>query len=85
MDEKAVNKKSTMLDVAKKAGVTIGTVSHVINGTAPITDKTKNKVHKAINELNYKPNAMARGLRRSQSKMIGLLVPDITNEYYSLI
>ncbi len=74
-----------MADVAKKAGVTKGTVSHVINDTAPISEKTKNKVFKAIKELNYTPNAMARGLRRSESKMIGLLVPDITNEYYSQI
>jgi len=74
-----------MKEVAKKSGVTIGTVSHVINGTAPITHKTKKRVRKAIKELNYKPNSMARGLRRSESKMIGLLVPDITNEYYSRI
>lgn len=85
MVKNKVSKKPTMRDVAQKAGVTIGTVSHVINGTAPITDKTKKKVQKAIDELNYKPNSMARGLRRSKSKMIGLLIPDITNEYYSLI
>ncbi len=85
MNKKNIAKKSTMADVAKKAGVTKGTVSHVINDTAPISEKTKNKVFKAIKELNYTPNAMARGLRRSESKMIGLLVPDITNEYYSQI
>lgn len=85
MNKKAKSKKSTMTDVAKMAGVTIGTVSHVINDTASITTLTKKKVLKAIKALNYKPNSMARGLRRSESKMIGLLVPDITNEYYSLI
>jgi DNA-binding LacI/PurR family transcriptional regulator len=78
-------KPSTIIDVAKHAGVTIGTVSHVINGTAPITEKTKKKVRKAIYELNYKPNSMARSLRMNKSKMIGLLLPDIMNEYYAVI
>lgn len=85
MNKKKNLKKSTMKEVASRAGVTIGTVSHVINGTAVITNKTKSNVLKAIKELNYKPNAMARGLRRSESKMIGLLIPDMTNEYYSRI
>jgi len=85
MEKRKKNKKATMKEVAKRAGVTIGTVSHVINGTAPVTIKTKENVLNVIKELNYKPNVMAQGLRRSESKMIGLLVPDITNEYYSRI
>ncbi|WP_105615670.1 LacI family DNA-binding transcriptional regulator [Vallitalea okinawensis] len=85
MNKEKKLKKATMSDVAKRAGVTIGTVSHVINGTASISIKTKKRVQKAIKELHYIPNSMARGLRRSESKMIGLIVPDITNEYYSRI
>lgn len=85
MKNKKVYKKTTMADVAKRAGVTIGTVSHVINNTAPISEKTKANVYKAIKELNYTINTMARGLRKQESNMIGLIVPDITNEYYSSI
>ncbi len=83
--KKEIIKKSSIKDVASKAGVTIGTVSHVINGTAHVTEKTKRKVNEAINELHYKPNSMARGLRKKKSFMVGLLIPDITNEYYSQI
>ena len=77
-------KNTTISDVAELAGVTIGTVSHVINGTATISEETTIKVENAIKELGYKPNPFARSLRRKQSKMIGLLVPDLT-EFYSSI
>ncbi len=83
--KKEIIKKPSIKDVASKAGVTIGTVSHVINGTAHVTEKTRQKVNKAIKELHYKPNSMARGLRKRKSFMVGLLIPDITNEYYSQV
>lgn len=79
------SKKATMNDVAKKAGVTIGTVSHVINGTAPISKATTAKVLKAIKELSYTPNRSAVALRTSHTKTIGLMLPDVTNSYYSVI
>ena len=77
-------KNTTIHDVADKAGVTIGTVSHVINGTAPISEETSAKVFQAVKELGYKPNSFARSLRRKQSKMIGLLVPDLVEFYNSI-
>ena len=77
-------KNTTISDVAGLAGVTIGTVSHVINGTATISEETTAKVEHAIKKLGYKPNLFARNLRRNQSKMIGLLVPDLI-EFYSSI
>lgn len=72
-----------MVDVAAKAGVTIGTVSHVINKTAPISDETTERVLAAIKELGYKPNSIARALRTKKSYVIGFLLPDVTNDFYS--
>lgn len=84
MAEKKVKvKKPTMVDVAAKAGVTIGTVSHVINKTAPISDETTERVLAAIKELGYKPNSIARALRTKKSYVIGFLLPDVTNDFYS--
>lgn len=76
-------KKATMVDVANLAGVTIGTVSHVINKTAPITEETTERVLQAIRQLDYKPNSIARALRTKKSYVIGFLLPDVTNEFYS--
>ncbi|MDL2237772.1 LacI family transcriptional regulator [Christensenellaceae bacterium OttesenSCG-928-K19] len=75
----------TMKDVAKKAGVTQPTVSHVINGTASISTAVKERVFAAIKELNYRPNALAKGLKTNSTKTIGLIMPDITNSYYACI
>lgn len=75
--------RATIQDVARQANVTIGTVSHVINGTAKISAKTTDRVNEAIRMLNYRPNPHAQALRRSNAKSIGCLVPDITTNYYS--
>jgi DNA-binding LacI/PurR family transcriptional regulator len=83
---KSLQKKNpTITDVAKLADVTIGTVSHVINGTAPISEKTTKRVKKAIKTLNYVPNTFARSLRRNKSKMVGILVLDMMAEFYCSI
>ena len=76
-------KKPTMKDVANLSGVALSTVSHVINGTAPITEEVKQKVNQSIQELNYIPNALARRLRQDRTHMIGIIVLDISNEFYS--
>ncbi len=75
----------TMKDVAKRAGVTQPTVSHVINGTASISKEVRERVQAAIEELHYRPNALAKGLKTNTTKTIGLIVPDITNSYYACI
>lgn len=74
-----------MKDVAKLAGVTQPTVSHVINGTASISKEVRERVHAAIEELQYRPNALAKGLKTNTTKTIGLIMPDITNSYYACI
>jgi DNA-binding LacI/PurR family transcriptional regulator len=78
-------KRVTMKDVAEKVGVSQSTVSHVINETAPISLDVRNNVKKAIKELNYVPNGLARNLKKNRTNIIGLLVPDIENAYYSEI
>jgi len=74
-----------MKDVAKKAGVSVATVSHVINNTRIVSELTKAKVKTALEELNYQPNAVARSLRRKESMIIGLIIPDNTNPYFAEI
>ncbi len=69
----------TLNDIAKKVGVSPSTVSRVINGSAPISDEMKKKIYKAMNELNYHPNSLARNLATGSSLTIGLVV-DADNE-----
>ncbi len=74
-----------MKDVAKLVGVSQPTVSHVINGTAPISENVRRKVLSAIDELGYVPNAMAKGLKTRKSAIVGLIVPDVSLHYYSAV
>jgi DNA-binding LacI/PurR family transcriptional regulator len=76
-------KQPTMKDVAKMAGVSQPTVSHVINGTATISENVIKKVNEVIDELGYVPNAMAKSLKTSKSNIIGLIVPDVSIRFYS--
>lgn len=62
---------ATIKDVAKQAGVSIATVSYVINDTVPVTEATRKRVWAAIHELGYRPNAMARNLKAGKSRLIG--------------
>ena len=77
------NARSTIYDVARMAGVSAGTVSHVINRTAPISQETQKRVQQAIQKLDYRCNANARALRTSNPKIVGIAVQDISSEYYA--
>lgn len=68
----------TLKQIAKQAGVTAATVSHVINGSAPVSEETRKKVLKIIQESGYQSNILAKGLRGGKTKMIGVLVEDIS-------
>lgn len=77
--------KSTIEDVAKKAGVSIATVSRFLNGTANVEVNTASRINTAIKDLNYRPNKMARALKMDKTNMVMLIVPDISNPYYATL
>ena len=74
---------ATIVDVAKLAGVTPTTVSRVINNRGYISEKTKNKVHEAMEQLGYQPNEIARSLTKQKSNTIGIIVPHISHPYFA--
>ncbi|HZF92117.1 LacI family DNA-binding transcriptional regulator [Streptomyces sp.] len=75
----------TMADVARSAGVSVATVSHVLNGTRPVLPHTRQAVLDAIDELGYTPNTLARSLVTSRTRSIGLAVSAISNPYFTEI
>ncbi|AQW21009.1 LacI family transcriptional regulator [Lentilactobacillus curieae] len=70
-------------DVAKLAGVSVTTVSRVINNYGSLSDKTIGKVHDAMRELNYQPNALARAMQGKSSQFVGLIFPNLTNPFFA--
>jgi LacI family transcriptional regulator len=73
---------STIVEVAKRAAVSIATVSNVIRGTKRVSPALQKRVQFAIRELDYYPNAIARGLKVKQTRMLGMVLPDITNPFF---
>jgi DNA-binding LacI/PurR family transcriptional regulator len=73
---------ATIKDVAKEAGVSVMTVSRVINHKDYIADKTRVKVEKALKKLNYMPNMNARNLVTNKTDFLGIVVPDISNPFF---
>ncbi|WP_127537175.1 LacI family DNA-binding transcriptional regulator [Paenibacillus illinoisensis] len=74
---------SSIKDVATLAGVAVGTVSRVINNSGSVKPATRKKVEKAIQELNYIPNEIARNFKMRKSKMVALLLPSIWHPFFS--
>ncbi|PRA07424.1 MULTISPECIES: LacI family DNA-binding transcriptional regulator [Paenibacillus] len=72
----------TIKDVAQLAGVSVATVSRVINDRGYVHADTRKKVEDAVKALNFSPNEVARSLYKRKSKLIGLLLPDIANPYF---
>jgi LacI family transcriptional regulator len=72
----------TMKDVAAKAGVGLGTVSRVLSGRGSVSAETRKLVEKTAAEMNFRPSALGRGLRRQKTNTLGLMVADITNSFY---
>lgn len=73
----------TIRDVAKRAGVSYTTVSHVLNNTRPVSEEKRVRVLAAIAEMNYVPSAPARSLKAKTTSTIGLVVPNNTNPYFA--
>lgn len=72
----------TIKEVADLAGVAVGTVSHVINGSVPVSEPLRRKVQDAIRELDYHPNHVARSLKTSKTRTLGIIVPDMTISFF---
>jgi len=72
-----------MRDVANRAGVGMMTVSRVLNGTAHVTDETSARVYRALKELQYQPNLMARALRGHRSRSIGVILPYLYDPFFA--
>lgn len=78
-------KKVSIVDVAKKSGVSTATVSRVVNQLGGYSKETEKKVLKTIKEYGFRPNVNAIGLRTKRSHCVGVIVPDITNEFFAKI
>ncbi|ACL70307.1 LacI family DNA-binding transcriptional regulator [Halothermothrix orenii] len=69
----------TIKDIAQKAGVSTATVSRVLNNSKPVSPQLKKKVLKVVEETGYRPNALARGLIKKHTALIGVIIPDVAN------
>ena len=75
----------TIYDVAREAGVSMATVSRVVNGNKNVKENTRKKVLEVIERLDYRPNAVARGLASKRTTTVGVVIPDITNTYFAAL
>jgi LacI family transcriptional regulator len=80
---KTAHRKPTMSDVARLAGVGTMTVSRVLSGTVPVSAETAKRVQTAIDQLNYRPNQLARAFRGQRSRTIGLIIPYLYDPFFS--
>ncbi len=80
---RAAESRATIADVARVSGVSTTTVSHVLTGKRPVAQSTRDRVLKAVRKLDYRPNHVAQTLRVGSSRMVAVVLPDITNPFYS--
>ncbi len=83
LSERVNHMTVTIYDVAREARVSMATVSRVVNGNQNVKPETRDKVNAVIKKLNYRPNAVARGLASKKTTTVGVIIPDISNVYYS--
>lgn len=76
---------ANMQDIARIAGVSLGTVSHVVNNSARVREPMRKRVLDAVQAAGYQPSQLARGLRRDKTNMIGMIIPDITNPFFPAV
>jgi LacI family transcriptional regulator len=82
---KMANESITIYDVAREANVSMATVSRVVNGNPNVKPQTRERVLEVIDKLDYRPNAVARGLASKKTTTIGVIIPDIANVYFSTL
>src|SRR5882724_5477309 len=75
-------RRITMHQIAHAAGVSLGTVSNVINGNRSVKEKLRERVLQATQSLGYSPNQLSRGLRLNKTNIIGMIIPDIENPFF---
>ena len=73
---------STLKDIAKEVGVSVATVSYVLNNTGSVGEEVRKRVLAAVKKLNYRPNRRAQAMRTGVSQSIGLVLPDLTNPFF---
>jgi len=76
---------ANMIEIAKMARVSLGTVSHVLNDSARVREPLRRRVLEAVQAAGYQPSQLARGLRRDKTNMIGMIIPDITNPFFPAV
>src|SRR6202051_285002 len=79
-----IRTRATMRDVAELAGVGTMTVSRVLSGSVPVSEPTRKRVERAIEQLNFRPNEVARSLREARTRCIGIIVPQFTDPFFAL-
>lgn len=78
-----MKRRVTINDVAKEAGLSVASVSRVLSGTRPVTPEVHKSVTEAVEKLGYRPNYVARALRRRSTGAVGMLVPHVTHPFYA--
>ncbi len=78
-------KRITIYDIAKEAGVSPATVSRILSGSASVKAEKRELVMRLVEKYDFRPNALAKGLSETHSKMIGMMCPDVRNPYYSTL
>ncbi|WP_137939199.1 LacI family DNA-binding transcriptional regulator [Chitinivorax sp. B] len=76
---------ATMKEVAHRAGVSVTTVSHVLNGTRHVSDDARGRIEQAIRDLSYVPSAVARSLKHNVTHTVGMMIPNSSNPYFAEI
>ena len=77
--------KTSIVEVAADAGVSVTTVSHALSGRRAVSAATQAKVRASVDRLGYRPNVLAQGLRHQRTHTVGLIIADITNPYYPAV
>src|SRR5258708_11200227 len=76
---------TTMRQIAERADVSIGAASHVISGTAKVREELRLRVLEGLRSLGYQPSQLRRGLRRNQTSMLGMIIPDVTKPFFPAV
>ena len=82
---KTTTKAASISDVARESGVSIFTVSAVVNNKSHVGKNLRQRVENAIRKLNYRPNLIARSLIKQKTQTIGMIVPDIANPFFLMV